>query len=556
MRGLKFQLGQKPNVSTGELFKLFEAKQTMTYFRLVLGVALAIVLTLIAGDVSRSVAQNGAAAKALAPAKVKTVDGEIQGIVEHGVYVFKGVPYAAPPVGDLRWREPKPAAHWKGLKSADKFGNACLQPHGPLNEIRNEGYSEDCLYLNVWTPRVDQNAKLPVMVWIHGGAYIFGSGSMSGYDGSPLATKGAVFVNLNYRLGNLGFFAHPGLQKETPGLPANFGLLDQIAALKWVQQNIKRFGGDPGNVTIFGESAGSKSVVALFASPLARGLFEKGIAMSTYASPDATMKRAQTVAAKFAEAMNLDGANATATQLRAIPADQIEKSMTRRDLGIGPVPIAGDTVLPKSIQETFASSGEAAVPLIIGNTSDDSSVVSAFGIDPVEMLKRAGPGGVVLRALYPGVTDDKTLARQIIRDTVFTMPVRSIADMHSRIAMTWRYYFDYVAINDRQRLIYGTPHGGEITFLLGTGELVPIARRVFTDADWEFSRKANATFFEFARTGKPSCEGCPDWPNHNAKQDRTFIYNDTLSVQDNFMKSRLDAFIGAGQLIDRIIGGN
>ena len=291
---------------------------------------------------------------------VRTKVGDVEGGVENHVLVFKGIPYAAPPVGDLRWRAPQPAASWQGVRKADAYGNACIQIPGL--SLANGGdpgtLSEDCLYLNVWTPQADPAAKLPVMVWIHGGAYIFGAGALDVYDGAPLASKGAVVVNLNYRVGQLGFFVHPALERENPGGPANFGLLDQIAALKWVQQNIAQFGGDPGNVTIFGQSAGAKSVLALFSSPLARGLFHKGIAMSSYALPDATRAKALEIGIKVAAAVGLDGANATAAELRAVPAGKFGE-LKGQEFSTAPVPISGDTVLPQSIQDTFAAGKEA-----------------------------------------------------------------------------------------------------------------------------------------------------------------------------------------------------
>ena len=238
-------------------------------------------------------------------AVVKTQGGDVQGVAERDVVAFKGIPYAAPPVGNLRWREPQPATAWPGVRKGDAYGTACIQKPG-LSQANGGDpgpLSEDCLYLNVWTPKADPAARLPVMVWIHGGAYIFGGGSLPLYDGAPRAKKGAVVVTLNYRLLQLGFFAHPALQKENPGGPANFGLLDQIAALRWVQRNIAEFGGNPGNVTILGQSAGGKSVLALFASPLARGLFQKGIAQSSYGVPDATTAKALQAGIKAADAL-------------------------------------------------------------------------------------------------------------------------------------------------------------------------------------------------------------------------------------------------------------
>jgi len=199
--------------------------------------------------------------------RVRTQSGIVEGVVDADVMSFKGIAYAAPPVGELRWKEPRSPGSWDGTRKADAYGNACIQTPGVSAKAGGDPgpLSEDCLYLNVWTPRTQPAARLPVIVWIHGGAYVFGAGGLPGYNGAPLAKKGAVVINLNYRLGALGFFAHPALERESTGGPANFGLLDQIAALEWVQRNIAAFGGDPGNVTIIGQSAGRRAFSRCFA---------------------------------------------------------------------------------------------------------------------------------------------------------------------------------------------------------------------------------------------------------------------------------------------------
>ena len=486
---------------------------------------------------------------------VKTDHGELEGMVEGGVVAFKGIPYAAPPVGDLRWREPQPNAVWDGVRKADVFGKPCIQDESIA--IKNDSdpgpSSEDCLFLNVWTPGADPTVKRPVMVWIHGGAYMLGTGNSMLYSGGPLARKGAVVVTLNYRLGQLGFFAHPALEKESPAGPINFGLFDQIAALKWVQQNIAAFGGDPGNVTIFGQSAGGKSVLALFASPLARGLFHKGIAESSYAVPEATRTKALEAGTKVADALGLNGVDATIAELRAVPAEKFAQ-VKGAGTSFSPVPAVGDAVLPQTIQETFAKGEEAPVPLILGNTSNDASVIEQYQINPTAVLQQLGVAGIVVKALYPGVTDDTQLTFEAMRDLAFTMPARWLADRHSKLAPSWRYYFSYVPVNYRAKQPYGVPHAGEIVFTMNTGDLSKKIKANFTDADWEMSQRVSDYWFEFARIGVPLSNGSPEWPNHNTKQDKTMEFGETIAVQTNFMKPRLDVFIGILNILGRVLG--
>jgi para-nitrobenzyl esterase len=488
------------------------------------------------------------------PVTVKTRLGEVRGTAENGVASFKGIPYAAPPVGNLRWREPRPAAAWTGARQADAYSAACIQVPGLSAENGGDPgrLSEDCLYLNVWTPRAERSAKLPVIVWIHGGGYVFGAGGLPVYNGRPMAQKGAVFVSINYRLAQLGFFAHPALERESPGGVTNFGLLDQIAALKWVQANIAAFGGDSGNVTIMGQSAGGKSVLALYASPLARGLFHKGVAMSSYIVPDAAREKALEVGAKVADALGLQGAKATAAELRAVPAERFGE-IKGQGLSNAPVPIRGDKVLPQSIESTFAGGREAAAPLIVGNTSNDSSVVAAFGIDAGEVLKRLGAAGFLVKALYPGIKDDAELARQVARDLVFTMPVRGIADRHAKRAPTWRYYFDYVAVKQQPGSPSGAAHGAEIPYFLDTGDIFEGTREIFTDADRALARTASDYLFAFAKDGRPSAPSAPPWPSDTRVRDRTMVFGGKVEVERRFMRARLNVMIGASKIAGRLL---
>ena len=483
---------------------------------------------------------------------VATQLGAVQGVVADNVAAFKGIPFAQPPVGDLRWRAPQPATPWQGTRMAEEYGRACMQP--TTIQIDDAGelgpVSEDCLYLNVWTPNLDAAAKLPVMVWIHGGAFTIGSGGVVGYDGTPQAGRGAVVVNINYRLGQLGFFAHPALAAEAPDGPANFGLLDQIAALTWVQQNIAQFGGDPGNITIFGQSAGGKSVLALFASPLARGLFHKGIAQSSYVLPDATLTKALELGVGVADAVNLNGAAATTAELRAVPAEAFAALPLK--MTTSPVSISGDSVMPQSIEATFRAGEEARLPLIVGNASDEASIATAFGVDPVDLLKRLGGAGIFVKALYPGVSDERQLALQATRDVLFTMPVRWIADRHARFAPTWRYYFDYTAVNDRPNFPNGVPHGNDVAYFMNTGDLYPSLKDIFTDEDRAFAQQASEYWFEFARTGEPSATSGPEWLSGSVSRDKTMYFGETTALRTDFMRARLNVLINVVKIIDAI----
>jgi para-nitrobenzyl esterase len=495
-----------------------------------------------------------AAGAAAAPeARIATNAGAVVGTIADGVASFKGIPFAAPPVGDLRWAAPQPVQSWSGERGADTYGPACVQKPGLSAENGGDPgrLSEDCLYLNVWTPDTRAVAKLPVIVWIHGGAYVFGAGGMPIYDGSPLAKRGAVFVSVNYRLGPLGFFAHPALEKGQSGGAKNFGLLDQVAALKWVQANIAAFGGDAGNVTIMGQSAGGKSVLAHFASPLSRGLFRRGVAMSVYILPDAKPDKARAVAVKVASAVGLDGAKASLAELRAVPAEHFG-DIADKDAALGPVPIVGDAMLPRAIVDTFGNGKEAKLPLIIGNTSNDVSVLAGFGVDPEAVVKKLGVAGVALGALYPGLGRKET-ARQALRDIVFTMNTRWVADRHGKRGATWRYYFDYVPEKQRASHPDGVGHGADIPFLLDTAGVFEGTAGDLTEADRAIARKSADLLLAFARDGVPSARGVPDSQSDELLRDRTLVIGpDAITQQRNFMKVRLDVLMGVTRIVEKL----
>ena len=401
--------------------------------------------------------------------------------------------------------------------------------------------SEDCPYLNVWTPTTDPMGKRPVMVWIHGGALVYGSGNVPLYDGTALAQRGTVVVTINYRMGALGFFTHPALDGDRAAATANYGLLDQLAALRWVRDNIAAFGGDPGNVTIFGESAGAQSVLALYASPLARGLFHKGIAQSPYGIPSHTRQHARDVSVRVASAVGAAGARATAAELRAIPA---ERFFELGDKGptLAPGFIVGDAAVPQPILQAFKKKQQARVPLIIGNNSDEATVAVVFGVDPAALIARMGGARWLVKKLYPGVADDAQLGRELIRDVVFTAFARRIAYLHSQSAPTWRYYFSHVQ-EKMQGKVPGVAHGAEIPFVMGTGDRCACLPAAFTDLDRAVSRDVGNYWANFARSGIPAAADTPPWPQDGRKQAQVMEFAAQPVVQDNFMKARLDALL-------------
>jgi para-nitrobenzyl esterase len=513
---------------------------------------------------------------------VQTTKGKLEGITEHGVNVFKGIPFAAPPVGERRWQAPQEAAAWAGVRKADKFGLSCIQPVYPPDGAEPIGeMSEDCLYLNVWTAHtaIGPTVARPVMVWIHGGAFKIGDGISTMYDGSPLATKGAVVVSLNYRLGHLGFFAHPAFEREFPNAPVNFGLLDQIAALRWVKDNIIAFGGDPGNVTIFGESAGAASVLALFASPMATGLFHKGIAQSAYAVPEHSRDKAVALGADVAtRAWGLSD-KATIKELREVPESAFALKLLPVGLtkeaqlpvpSLAPAAVHGDPVLPKKIRQTFADGEQQKLPLILGSNSNEESILLSFGMNAAKILDllEAQLGAATIAQwkgwykLDPEVEDAELEDRNrfgglILRDILFTMQARWLATRHAdKDQIAYRYYFSYVQEQRRPDQPHGVPHGGELVYPFNTGDISKGTDGTFTDVDRAMADKVSNYWLYFAQHGEPMAglpgsenEGVP-WPKHEYRMtalgkrldDRILMLGEAIAPQSNFRQTRLDTF--------------
>ena len=487
-----------------------------------------------------------------------TTSGPLEGVRSDSLDVFRGIPFASPPVGSLRWRAPQPVPPWRGVRSAAAFGSACQQMAGL--SLENGGdpgpLSEDCLYLNVWTPRAEPGARLPVMVWFHGGALIFGAGSLKLYDGVALARQGVVVVTINYRLGPLGYFVHPALDRAAPRGPANFGLLDQMAALRWVQRNIEAFGGDPQQVTLFGQSAGAQSVLALMVSPMSRGLFQRAVAQSPYGMPSHSRDQARQTGVRVATALGLPGERATLAQLRRVPAEQIAR-LQGKGLSLAPSPIIGDAALPQSILATFQAQQQAKVPLVIGSNSDEASVAVLMGLEPAALMKKLGAARILVRPMYPGITndiDDAELGRQVVRDVGFTAFARRIAVLHSKTTPTWRHYFSHVPQQARALKPGGAAHGDEVTAVFGSGDLCACLPTPLTDADREVGRRLAERWVAFPKAGDPAVvasASTPGWPRDSRWRPVVLEFGEQQTVQPDFMKNRLNRFIGVLNLVGR-----
>jgi para-nitrobenzyl esterase len=480
--------------------------------------------------------------------EVQIKEGKVKGTIEEAIAVFKGIPYAEPPVGPLRWSPPvRKTSLGDATLEAFEYGASPLQSRQGCVEGGGGDpgvMSEDCLFLNVWTPSLDEKANKPVVVWIFGGAYVVGTGSVPPYNGIPMAQKDVVLVTFNYRVGQLGFFAHPLLNQAH----ANFGLMDQIMVLEWVKDNIAQFGGNPDNVTIMGESAGAKSVLAHFCSPLLAGkeLFHKGIAQSAYVLGEKPLSNALANGEQFSKDLVAAGLlkdGFTLEDLRQVPGDEF----WRLSPGTfnAPSAIVGDAVLPRSLRATFEAHEQQKLPLIMGHTSNDASVAAAFGMTTesiINLLKSKSLYQTV-KALYFSVDNDDELARRVVLDFVFVSTPKYFGDLHSKkdggSNKTWRYEFAYVpaALADKQP--HGVPHGGDVPYFLGTCDRSPPTQGNFSEDDRAFAGKVLDYVVSFARDGEPTAaEGGVKWPRHIEHallpQDRLLMMNEVIAAQWNF----------------------
>ncbi|WP_343519252.1 carboxylesterase family protein [Sphingomonas sp.] len=438
------------------------------------------------------------AAAPAAAQQVRIDSGALNGVTSDGVASFKGIPFAAPPVGVRRWAAPAPATSWNEPRDATRFGADCVQNPIPGDVSRGAPMAENCLFLNVWTPKPAASAKLPVMVWIHGGGFVAGSGALDTTDGTQLAKRGVVVVTFNYRLGRFGFFAHPAL-----GEGGNWGLLDQIAALQWVKRNIAAFGGDPANVTLFGESAGGQSVARLMTSPAARGLFAKGIAASG-GGRDRWPTPAEARAKGIAFATKAGAADLAA--LRALPADTVRGGITilNKEDAIYAGPVTDGGLVPGHTDTIFAAGGQVRIPFIVGSNDDELGFIPAPFLPMVNgpLLAQLGGKAGAVKATYGA---PERAARYLPGDMIFGEPALALAQRHARSgARTWLYRFGYVAEAKREPG-KGAGHASDVAFQFGN---LPADA---TPADRAAAERMMTYWTDFARTGDPNGKGVPRW---------------------------------------------
>ena len=472
---------------------------------------------------------------------VATIDsGAIAGTEADGVEAFLGIPYAAPPLGELRWRAPQPVSPWEGVRQATTYGSDCIQAPNDIEKIQTVS-SDDCLYINVWRPsagaagskEVDADEKLPVLVWIHGGGFVGGGSSIPWYDGSAFARNGIIVVSLNYRLGRLGFFAHPALLATGDRPTGNFGFLDQIAALKWVQRNIAAFGGDPEKVTLMGQSAGGASVLALLTSPAAQNLFQQVVVLSgggrdgllskpmtggTESHPSADM-----IDKQFAEGLGITGEGADAlAALRALPAAAVQGDFNLNKLA--QVALLGNQVYPGTQMvdgeivtgqpgDILGDGKVPALPMIIGTTALD--LPAFFPPSKLNPLAFFGEDAEKARAAYgaPAQLDQKSLAALLLgigADMTMHEPARYAAQqVTAHGSPAWLYRFTYTAEATRPESM-AQGHAGELAFLFD--QLAAQYGSAATTKDEAMARAFHTYVANFVKHGDPNGDGLPQWP--------------------------------------------
>lgn len=499
------------------------------------------------------------------PIKIDT--GLISGTTvgeKQDIHVYKGIPFAAPPVGDLRWKPPQPAASWQGVRECTEFGPAPMGYYSAAFKAYAKTISEDCLYLNVWTPAKMTSDRLPVMVWIYGGAFRFGEGSNPQYDGQNLASRGVVLVTFNYRLGPFGFLAHPLLSKESEyNSSGDYGLLDQIAALQWVQKNIAAFGGDPNRVTIFGQSAGATSVLWLMASPLTKGLFQRAISESAYEgiafSDLRENKYGQEPKEKMGEQLAKDLGCSNAADpiacMRAKSADDVLKAGTPPNdvlaAGYRYEPCVDgwvETDLPLNI---FEAGKQQDVPLIIGSMADEWALFQLLAKPTVDSYKTYvqnifGDKAQQVLTMYPAGNDKEVAAsdKQVLTLFTFTCPAKAYAGAMNNVKSK-TYFYQFTRVPPGAKML-GAFHLLDIGYVFGNfiPFLSPLKADTYYNAtDTALSNAMMSYWTHFAAAGDPNQEGLTQWPAYDAAAGQYLELGDTIQVKSGLYNETCDLFM-------------
>lgn len=481
---------------------------------------------------------------------VATAEGDITGVWQGGVAVFRGVPYAAAPEGALRWRPPQPAPHRDGVLDAAPFGTVCPQSQRVSPYLAGLPMGEDCLKLNIYAPAgaFDGGARAPVMVWIHGGSFRWGAGSWPGAEPFALAHKGVVVVTINYRLGRLGLFAHPALSASMPDEPvANYALMDQVAALRWVHDNIAAFGGDPARVTIFGQSAGGVSVTTLMAVPSARGLFQGAIAQSGASRIEGDRQLRGTH--RPFESLEDDGLRMAASfgiandseapaKLRALPVGDL-LAYSEKEMPNSMNPVVDGRVLPDDISRIFRAGKQQPVPFITGTTSFEASLIAGYHFKLEDMLRGANPDSV--RRAYAGL-DEAGIVNAWFEDFLFRGPARFLAGEMARVGQgAWLYDFGYVDTGRRGR-VPGAAHSDDVAYVFGDlgmrnrwhGDAPPTAE------DRRMADIVTRYWVNFAKHGDPNGPGLPKWPRYERRTDLLLDLSARISVHEPRRAAQLE----------------
>ena len=482
---------------------------------------------------------------------VSTRSGDLVGVRDDDAEVFWGIPYAEPPTGALRWRPPQPVTPWRETRDASEKSANCPQvesPH-PLNWTGETRQSEDCLYLNVWRPPgTTAKDRLPVMVWIHGGSFKTGAGSWSAYDGHAFARRGVLLVTLNYRLGVLGRFAHPDLIAEQPGQPlANYGLMDQIAALRWLQDNIAAFGGDRNNVTLFGYSAGGVSINYLMAAPAANGLFHRAIAQSGGIQVEGSRHMSERGNERLVEPLIDEGVRmthdlqaASLAALRDVPVERLvawEKGNLLGSLN----PVQDGVLIPVSVGRAFRDGLIAEVDYLAGVTDWEASLIHGIPIPPMAILGQIDDLDGVREAY--GNPDDATLMKLWFADSTFVGAARYLAIQHARNSKkdTWLYTFSYVADAVRGTMP-GAAHGDEVPYIFDRlpGKIRSLDAGAVTRTDRRLATTLVDYWVNFAKNGNPNGSDLPRWPGYDPATDTWMELGEEIRPRPGYRKHVMD----------------